>query len=149
MPINDPKAKGVLFGLTMEHDRRHIYRAALEGVGFSLSQNVRLMEAVGLPVSHITAVGGGTKNGPWMQIVADIIGRPVYVPAVTVGASYGDALMAAIGTGALKNFSELKRQIRPGCVYLPDPAAHETYGEMEKIYGDLYLATKELMHRST
>ena len=149
MPINDPKAKGVLFGLTMEHDRRHIYRAALEGVGFSLNQNVELMEAVGLPVTHITAVGGGTKNGPWMQIVADIIGRPVYVPAITVGASYGDALMTAIGTGSLKNFSELKRQIKPGCVYHPDPEAHEKYTEMAEIYRELYLATKELMHRSS
>ena len=149
MPINDPKAKGVLFGLTMEHDRRHIYRAALEGVGFSLNQNVELMEAVGLPVTHITAVGGGTKNGPWMQIVADIIGRPVYVPAITVGASYGDALMTAIGTGGLKNFSELKRQFKPGCVYHPDPESHEKYTEMAEIYRELYLATKELMHRSS
>lgn len=147
MPINDPNAKGVLFGLTLEHDRGHIYRAALEGVGYSLNQNVKLMEGVGLPVSHITAVGGGTKNPAWMQIVADILGKPVRVPAVTVGASYGDALMAAVGTGKLKSFAELKRIIKPDRIYEPDPEAHRAYVHAQSIYEELYLATKDLMHR--
>ena len=99
MPINDPDAKGVLFGLKLGHGRGHIYRAALEGVACSLWQNVRLMEDAGLPVAAVTAVGGGTKNPAWMQITADVSGKRILVPAVTVGASYGDALMAAVGTG--------------------------------------------------
>lgn len=147
MPINDPDAKGVLFGLTLEHDRGHIYRAALEGVACSLSQNVRLMEEVGLPVSGITAVGGGTKNPAWMQIVADVSGKDVIVPEVTVGASYGDALMAALGTGALHSFAELKSVIRPGRVYRPDAGRHRAYSTLREVYDALYPATRELMHR--
>lgn len=147
MPINDPGARGVLFGLTLEHHRGHIYRAALEGVACSLRQNVALMEEVGLPVDHITAVGGGTKNGAWMQIVADVLGKPVRVPAVTVGASYGDALMAALGTGALKSFAELKAVIQDHRVYRPDPEAHRNYQTLREVYDALYPATRELMHR--
>ena len=64
MPINDPNAKGVLFGLTLEHDRGHIYRAALEAVACSLTQNVRLLEDVGLPVKPGHCGGGGTKTPP-------------------------------------------------------------------------------------
>ncbi len=147
MPINDPKAKGVLFGLTLDHDRGHIYRAALEGVAFSLAQNVRLIEEVGLPVDHITAVGGGTKNNPWMQIVADVLGKPVHVPAVTVGASYGDALMAAVGTGRLADFKELKAMIRPDRVYQVDQTRHQEYQKLLSVYDDLYPSVTELMHR--
>ena len=146
MPINDPAAKGVLFGLTLEHNRGHIYRAALEGVACSLWQNVRLIEDAGLPIARITAVGGGTKNTAWMQIVSDVTGREVAVPAVTVGASYGDALMAALGTGRLKSFSELKSVIRPGRVYRPDETAHAGYATLRRVYDGLYPATRELMH---
>ena len=147
MPINDPDAKGVLFGLKLGHGRGHIYRAALEGVACSLWQNVRLMEDAGLPVAAVTAVGGGTKNPAWMQITADVSGKRILVPAVTVGASYGDALMAAVGTGRLSGFAELKSVIRPGRVYTPDPAAHERYGVLREVYTALYPATRELMHR--
>ena len=147
MPIDEPAAKGVLFGLKLGHGRGHIYRAALEGVACSLWQNVRLMEDAGLPVAAVTAVGGGTKNPAWMQITADVSGKRILVPAVTVGASYGDALMAAVGTGRLSGFAELKSVIRPGRVYTPDPAAHERYGVLREVYTALYPATRELMHR--
>lgn len=147
MPINDPNAKGVLFGLTLEHDRGHIYRAALEAVACSLTQNVRLLEDVGLPVSQVIAVGGGTKNSAWMQIVADVLGKPVVIPAVTVGASYGDALMAALGTGTLADFTQLKSMVRTERTYHPNPERHQAYQTLREVYDALYSATRELMYR--
>ena len=146
MPINDPKAKGVLFGLTLEHDRGHIYRAALEAVACSLTQNVRLLESVGLPVEQVIAVGGGTKNEAWMQIVADVLGKPIVIPEVTVGASYGDALMAALGTGALESFAQLKSVVRTARSYLPNPRKHQEYQSLMEVYDALYPATRELMY---
>ena len=148
MPINDPNAKGVLFGLTLNHDRGHIYRAALEGAACSLVQNVKLMESVGLPVDRITAVGGGTKNAAWMQIVADLLENPVCVPEVTVGASYGDALMAAIGTHAISHFDDLKSLIRTDRIYQPNPARQAECRKILELYTALYPATRELMHRN-
>ncbi len=145
-PLNDPKAKGVIFGLTTEHKREHIYRAALEAVACSVNQNIRLMEEVGLPISRINAVGGGTKNDEWMQIVADMTGKNVYVPAVSIGASYGDALMAAIGVGDVKDFSDLKEIIKPGKTFMADATAHEMYVQKQTIYDELYKATSHLMH---
>ena len=147
MPINDPNAKGVLFGLTLEHDRGHIYRAALEAVACSLTQNVRLLEDVGLPVSQVIAVGGGTKNSAWMQIVADVLGKPVVIPAVTVGASYGDALMAALGPGPLADFTQLKSMVRTERTYHPNPERHQAYQTLREVYDALYSATRELMYR--
>ncbi len=146
-PINDPKAKGTIFGLTLEHTRDHIYHAALEGIGYSIAQNIRVMEELGLPVKTMTAVGGGTKNPVWMQIVADIIGKPVCIPKVSIGASYGDALMAALGTGALSGFPDLQSVIKPGSIISPDPENHEKYQKYQEIYDELYLSTKKLMHR--
>lgn len=146
-PVNDPRAKGMIFGLTLEHNRNDIYHAALESIGFSVAQNVDVMEKhLDLPVETVTAVGGGTKNPLWMQIVADITGKPVTVPKVSIGASYGCALLAALSIGKLKDFAELNAVIKPDRVYQPNPENHALYQKYRKIYDGLYESTKEYMH---
>jgi xylulokinase len=145
-PVNDEKAKGAIFGLTLAHTRAHIYHAALEGVGFSVAQNVDVMEEIGLPVDTVAVVGGGTKNPLWMQIVADILGKPLGIPRVSIGASYGCALMAALGTGALASFDALAAVVQPGLIVSPDAERHEAYKKYRKIYDALYPATCDLMH---
>ena len=145
-PVNDEKARGVIFGLTLEHTREHIYHAALEGIGFSVAQNIAVMEEIGLPVDMVTVVGGGTKNPVWMQIVADILGKPLSIPKVSIGASYGCALLAALGTGALHSFDELASVIKPGRVLQPDAQRHSQYQKIRHVYDSLYPATCGLMH---
>lgn len=145
-PVNDEKARGMFFGLTLEHTRDEIYHAALEGIGFSVAQNVAVMEEIGLPVDVVTVVGGGTKNPVWMQIVADILGKPLNVPKVSIGASYGCALMAALGTGALESFDALADVIEPGRIVQPDAERHRAYEKYRRVYDSLYAATRDLMH---
>ena len=96
-PINDPLARGILFGLTLAHTRQHMYRSALESVAYSVNQQLKIMLEHDVPIDQIFAVGGGVKNDLWMQIVADVTGKEISTPAITVGASFGDALMAASG----------------------------------------------------
>lgn len=148
-PINDPDAKGVLFGLTLAHTRKHLYRSALEAVGYSINQQIKIMESHdNVDINQIFAVGGGVKNTTWMQIVADIIGKTINTPAVTVGASFGDALMAALGVhyDGFDSFSSLTKFIKPGKKYVPNMENHEKYKEFQEIYGRLYEATKDLAH---
>lgn len=145
-PINDPLAKGMVFGLTLEHTRNHIYHAALEGIAYGIAQNIRVMEEIGLPVENMIAVGGGTKNPVWMQIVADIINKPVLIPKVSIGASYGEAMMAALGIGDLKSFDELASVIEIAQIIYPKEENVKLYEKYLKIYDRLYTANKELMH---
>ena len=104
------------------------------------------MEELNLPVANLIAVGGGTKNPVWMQIVADVIGRPVCIPKVSIGASYGEALMAALGVGDLKDFHELSSVIEPDRVILPNEENTKIYRKYCDIYDKLYTANKDLMH---
>ena len=102
------------------HTRRHLYRSALEGVAYSIQQQLRLMEShEDVSIDQIFAVGGGVNNALWMQIVADVTGREINTPDVTVGASYGDAMMAAVGVRhpGFENFSCLAQHIKTGTVY--------------------------------
>ena len=148
-PVNDPDARGMFFGLTLQHTRAHLCRSALEAVAYSIRQQIRIMEEhPEVKIDRIIAAGGGTQNPLWMQIIADVLGKEIEVPAVTVGACYGDALMAALGSGAegFENYAALSRIIRAGKTYVPDPAAHEIYGKYQAIYDKLYDATKTLAH---
>lgn len=145
-PIHDPKAKGVLFGLTGKHTRRHINRAALEAVGYTVYQHVKLMRSKGLPVHSIIAAGGGTKNAAWMQAVADIAAVPVELTKEFQSASYGDAMMAAIGCGVLRDFAELKAAIPKNIIIEPNAQNHRIYEPLSRLYDALYLQNKEFMH---
>lgn len=143
-PIFDPRARGTITGLTLRHGRGHLFRAAYEGIAFGIRQILEFLDKAVGPAARIMAVGGGTQGGLWTQIVSDVTGRRQLVPAQTIGASYGDALLAAIGVGLVPpstNWTELNTEIEPR------PENEEIYGELYSTYCDLYPATKEHMHR--
>ena len=144
-PLNDPYAKGVLFGLTIRHTRRHMYRSALEAIGYTVAQHLDIFRENQVEIRRILAVGGGTKNPVWLQMIADITGCPIETAGVTIGASYGDAVMAAIGTEHLPGFSALQDIIQPGKVYAPRPERYEQYAPYRKMYRDIYESTKHIM----
>lgn len=145
-PVNDPAARGVLFGLTLKHTRSHMYRAALEAIGYSIRQHLDIFAENGIAFHRIYAVGGGTKSPDWMQMIADITNCEICRADVSVGASFGDALMAALGVGALSGFSDLRNIIARGTGYLPNPSNRSVYDKYQKIYNELYIRTKDLMH---
>ena len=145
-PIHDPLARGVIFGLTGSHGRAAVCRAALEGTAYSLGSHLRLFAAHGLEPEEIVIAGGGTKNPLWMQITADVLGRPVKVAQSWQTACYGDACMAAVGCGLLKDFSALKAALPPAQTVRPDPERHGLYRKYQDIYEALYRQTSQLMH---
>lgn len=146
-PINDADAKGVFFGMTLQHTRAHMMRSVLEGVAYSIAQHVQIMEENGLEIDDILCVGGGTKNREWLQIISDITGHTVRTAKVTIGAAYGDAMIAALGVGRVPNYDALADYIEPGETFQPNEANHEVYKPLMEIYTELYQSTKDLMHR--
>ncbi len=142
-PVFDPNARGVIAGLGLRHGRGHLFRATYEGIGFGIRQIVELLEASGQPITRILAAGGGTEGGLWTSIVTNILGRPQIVPNETIGASYGDALLAAIGTGAVPADADWAYA---DVTVTPDAAALETYTPLYEIYRELYPATRQQVH---
>ncbi|MEQ9041810.1 MAG: FGGY-family carbohydrate kinase, partial [Silicimonas sp.] len=102
-PIHDPKAKGAFFGLNLTHTRGDMYRALIEGIAMGTAHVIETYRDVGAAPDRILAVGGGTQNALWLQATSDFGGLPQIVSEKTVGASYGDALIAAIAVGAAES----------------------------------------------
>lgn len=146
-PLNDPFAKGMMIGLKLLHTREHMYKSALEGIAYSIEQHVAILRENGLPVNKVMAVGGGAKNKPWLQIIADVLGMPVQTSEITLGASYGDAPMASLAAGFYGSWEELSRVVKPAEVYLPEEKNTEVYNKYKKLFKILYEQNKDIMHQ--
>ncbi|MGW0503470.1 FGGY-family carbohydrate kinase [Micromonospora sp. NPDC003241] len=142
-PIFDPDARGVIAGLTLRHGRGHLFRAGYEGIAFGIRQILELLDTPENPVARLVAVGGGTQGGLWTRIVSDVTGREQEVPEVTIGASYGDALLAAIGAGLAAPDTDWTR---PGQIVRPDPSVSATYDGLYAGYTSLYRSTRAEVH---
>ena len=145
-PIGDPNARGLVIGLTLSHTREHLYKAALEGIAYSIDQHVKLIEEDGVKVNKIMMVGGGTKNSAWLQIIADVLGREIHTAGVTIGAAFGDALMASLAAGFYESWEALSQVVKPAVTYRPDPAASAVYEKHKDLFVKLYIDNREHMH---
>ena len=145
-PLQDPQASGMLFGLRGSHGRAHINRAALEAVGYSTLQHLMLFRELGLPPKRIITAGGGTKNRTWMQIICDICGMPIQIPENWQCSAFGDAMLAALGAGALKDFTALREALPAGMLLTPNMQAHNLYFSRYPLFCSLYLDNTDKMH---
>jgi xylulokinase len=139
-PHMDPAAKGVFCGLTLRHTWKHLTRAVMEGVVFSLRDGLELMQSMGLSIERIIASGGGTQHPLWLQLQADILGAEVVRTEAQEAAALGAALLAGIGVGLYSDFSAASAAaVRYSTdVYRPRPAIAARYREQAAIYRKLY-----------
>jgi xylulokinase len=142
-PVFDPNARGVLAGLTLRHGRGHLFRAAYEGISFGIRQILERFDDAHT-ATRTVAVGGGLRSPVWAQTLSDITGRPQLVPEQAIGASYGDALLAAIGTGLVPPDTDWARIARE---ITPDPDHQARYDDLYATWRELYPATRDQVHR--
>lgn len=141
-PVMDPSARGIIAGLTVNHTRGDLYRAALEATGLAVRHNIEAIEAAGGHIDRIVAVGGGTKGDVWTQIVSDISGRPQVIPQETIGASYGVAWLAA----RTQHDITAAQWNPPARTLTPRAENAAAYEELYRLYLELYPATREISH---
>lgn len=142
-PLFDADARGTVLGLTLRHGRGHIYRALLEATAFGVLHNLEAIERAGGKPRRLVAVGGGTRGGLWTQIVSDVTGREQDLPSSTIGASYGDAQLAAAAAGLAgldAGWARVAGTVRPRAELRP------LYEQLYGVYRRLYPATCELAH---
>ena len=141
-PIHDATAKGVFFGLNLTHNRGDMFRALIEGIAYGTRHVTETFAELGQQPNNLFAVGGGTKNSIWLQSTSDIIGIDQEVREKTIGASYGNAFLAALSIGKvvksdINKWNPVIRKIKQ--------QKHPNYESNYKIFRQLYEKTKGLM----
>lgn len=116
-PHNDPRAQGVLFGLTQAHGPADIAYAVVEGVSFGLRDG---LDTLTRPAAELVLVGGGARSAWWAQLLADVLDVPL---AVCEGSEAGGALGAARLAWLADGGTESEVCRRPRVLQRFEPAA--------------------------
>lgn len=99
-PGDEPNRRGAFVGFSGAQGRGHLYRAVLEAIAFTMADHVEDMERErGIVASGVIVTGGGAQSALLVQIVADVLGRPVRRALVDDAAGIGAAICAAVGAG--------------------------------------------------
>ncbi len=143
-PYPDPNARGVYFGLTLRHNQRHMVRAVLEGVAYSLRDSVELFRELGVPIRQVRATGGGARSLLWRQILADVFGTQLVTVDVTDSTAFGAALLAGVGTGVYANVPEAcLATVKVVDEVQPDARRQATYDAYYRVYHSLYAPLRQ------
>ena len=132
-----PSAKGTITGLTMAATLSDIYRAVLEGITFEMTYNLHTLEDFGIHIHSLRATGGGAASPAWLQIKADIMGRPITPVKADEAGTVGCAMVSAIQCGVFSSLEEAARQfVTYGDTYYPNENLHDFYAEKYSRYLD-------------
>lgn len=142
-PYFNPDARGAFFGATLRTQKSWFARAVLEGVSYAFNDLFQLMAEAGVPADEVRGIGGGVKSALWRQIMADVIGKSVWLVNVEEGPGYGAALLSMVGTGAYVTVPEAcAATVRTTQETAPDAKTGEVYSKYYPLYRTLYPALK-------
>lgn len=145
-PYTDPLSRGAMVGLTLAHEKHHIFRAVMEGIGFGTRAIFDAFKAAGYETGEMTVGGGAAASDLWLQIHADTAGIPVRVPASPDAPSTGSAVLAAHGAGHFATIDEgIAAMVHPGRLIEPIPGNVAQYTEIYARYQSLYPALKRAL----
>lgn len=144
-PHWDPLLRADFLGITARHEAGHFVRALYEGIAFSLRDCRDLFTSEGQVIGSARLVGGGTRSRLWCQIVADVLGIEIRVPENN-DASYGAALLAAVGGGGFPDFATVPRGGAGEAVFAPVPHRTHLYDELFGLYRQSHAAMAPIYH---
>jgi xylulokinase len=143
-PIWDVNARGVIFGLSLNHTKGHVVRAMMEGVAYAMYDSFRLIKEAGLPINYPMVLNeGGAVSQLWRQIITDVFNVPIVLVKRRTGAPYGDAILAGVATGVFDDFAVAKAWVDYVEPMEPDAANHARYMAYFDRYKRIYEHVKE------
>ena len=148
-PVLDHYARGAFAGLSMAHTKGHLARAVMEGVAFHIRWIVEAMEAIGLRIEGVNAIGGGSTSAVWTQIISDVTGQVLRVVEHPLEAgAIGAALTVAVGMGVYPNMEAVDELIPIARVVEPQAGERRArYGALYREYRALYEALAPIFRR--
>jgi xylulokinase len=139
-------SSGVVVGLRLETSRGEILKAILEGTTFYLRECVEALPATDIEIADFRVVGGGSKSETWIQICADILGRPFLRPKITEAGALGAAIIAGTGNGTFSSFQTgVEAMVELDRAFEPDPRRQERYDRRFAKYRELWPLIKEYL----
>lgn len=149
-PHNDSSAKGIYWGLTLDHTQAHLIRSTMEGIIFSLYDCYEVFRSCGMKPEKLIASGGGARGELFRQIQADMYDCEIYTNLGKEQSCIGAAIAGAVCAGEYRDYAEACSRIVKYSDQVTEPNAenHRRYMELYAIYRELYEHNKELFRKS-
>nr|WP_289768329.1 xylulokinase [uncultured Acetatifactor sp.] len=146
-PHNNPDARAVFLGMSMDTTRADMTQAVLEGVAFALRDSLEVAKSLGIRLERTKICGGGARSPLWKKIVANVLNLKVDVPESEEGPSMGGAMLAAVACGEYKSVEEAaERIVKVVETVEPEPELAARYEERYQYFKEIYPACKPLFH---
>ena len=137
-PYWNADARGVFFGLNLNHDKSHLVRATLEGVIYSMFSVFTALEAFAGNASEVRVSGSFTCSPFWVQIMSDVFGRVISVPGEPEGSAFGAAALGMYALGLFDSIQSIGKLVPITKRYYPNEANHQRYLKLFAIYERIY-----------
>lgn len=141
-PDANQALKGALVGLSLGTTAPMIYRALIEATAFGSRAIVERFENEGIKIERVRSIGGVARKSPLvMQIVADVLGRPIEVAASDQSVALGAAMFAAVVAGIYRSIPEAQKAMQQGIerIIMPKPERVKCYDTLYQKYLELGL----------
>lgn len=138
-PHLDSYARGVFFGLSPIHTKKHMIRAVMEGVSYSLRDCIEVFREMRIDISDMAACGGGGTSQLWRSMLADIYGCTVSTVDSKEGAALGSAILAMVACEMYASVTDAcKAVVRTDKVQYPNKKNAREYEKYYSLYKKLY-----------
>ncbi len=144
-PYFQDDVTGLIAGLTLNTSRGEFIKGLLEGVTYYFRDGLDRLAQAGITIDEFRMTGGGARSDQWLQIKADILGKPLTRPRVTEATALGAAMLAGLGTGVYASAADaIQTLVQIDRVFEPDAQRHALYEERFSRYGQLYPFMEQL-----
>jgi sugar (pentulose or hexulose) kinase len=145
VPFVAPQARAAFMGLSSATSRADLARAVSEGVAFAVRHG---FDAAGASVTDVRLTGGGSRSRAWSQILADVTGATMKVPAGDESGALGAAMVAGIGIGQYPDYgTAVERCVRVDRVHRAAPEHRALYDDRYGLYLELVDAVRPFWSR--
>ena len=144
-PHNDPMARAMFMGMSMDTTREDMTQAVLEGVAYALRDSLEVARSLGIKIERTKICGGGAKSPLWKKMIANILNLKVDIIESEEGPALGAAILAAVGCGEYANVEEaVNKLINVVETIEPEYELVEKYDKGYEKFRRIYPCVKEL-----
>ena len=138
-PHNNPNARAMFVGMSMDTTREDMTLAVLEGVAFGLRESLEVARSLGIRIDSSRICGGGAKSPLWRQIIAAVMNVKLEIIESEEGPGYGAAILAAVGCGTFESVERAcEKLVKVVDTVEPDPELVQKYEEKYQKFKQLY-----------
>ena len=144
-PHNNPDARAMFIGMSMDTTREDMTQAVLEGVAFGLRDSLEVARSLGIQMERTKICGGGAKSPLWKKIIANVMNMKVDVIESEEGPALGGAMLAAVGCGEYEDVETIaKKLVKVIDTVEPEEELVDKYEERYQKFRKIYPTVKEL-----